>query len=103
MERNQYSVVDVYRSLHGSRYKTKRRRMFIHKCYCANSELGAVFFALEGTPSQGYGIFSIRVFDEGTLSLYNGHGQRFKIIKNCTITDLDNFEDNDILKVGLPG
>ncbi len=75
------SVNDVYRIMHGSRYETHRRRMLIHKSNCANRELGAVFFALEGTPSHAYGIFSLMASEEGTMSVYNSHGRRLRILR----------------------
>lgn len=76
------------------------RRMFIHKSQSGNGGLGAVFFAIEGTPPKGYAIFQGSSYPKniGGLWIYNAWGKRISIYGQVTIPDLDSVDDNTIIE-----
>ena len=72
------------------------RDMYIHKSPCAENSLGAVFFAISGTPPRGYAMYLPSEGDRaGTLHVFDNLGLKRKIM-HCKITDLESFKDNDI-------
>jgi len=72
------------------------RDMYIHKSPCAENRLGAVFFAISGTPPRGYAMYLPGVEEKaGTLHVFDNLGLKRKII-HCKIMDLDSLKDNDI-------
>jgi hypothetical protein len=72
------------------------RDMYIHKSPCAENTLGAVFFAISGTPPRGYAMYLPGEAEKaGTLHIFDNLGLKRKII-HCTIKDLASFKDNDI-------
>jgi hypothetical protein len=75
------------------------RDMYIHKSPCAGDSLGAVFFAISGTPPRGYAMYlPDAAGDTGTLHVFDNLGLKRKIL-HCKIQDLDNFNDNDVWSV----
>ena len=72
------------------------RVMYIHKSPCANNSLGAVFFAISGTPPRGYAMYLPGEADKaGTLHVFDNLGLKRKII-HCYIKELTSYKDNDI-------
>jgi hypothetical protein len=72
------------------------RDMYIHKSPCAENALGAVFFAISGTPPRGYAMYLPGEVDKaGTLHVFDNLGLKRKIM-HCKINDLANYKDNDI-------
>ncbi len=72
------------------------REMYIHKSPCAENSLGAVFFAISGTPPKGYAMYLPGMADKaGTLHVFDNLGLKRKIV-HCTIKDLESYKDNDI-------
>ena len=65
------------------------REMYIHKSPCAEDEVGAVFFAISGTPPRGYAMFLPDGKDDcvGTLHVFDRLGLKRKIL-HCRIVDL---------------
>lgn len=75
------------------------RSMYIHKSPCAESSVGAVFFAISGTPPRGYAMFLPEGGqDTGTLHVFDHLGLKRKIM-HCKITDLVKYKDNDVWDV----
>jgi hypothetical protein len=75
------------------------RNMFIHKSPCAGNSVGAVFFAISGTPPRGYAMFLPEGgVDTGTLHVFDHLGLKRKIL-HCKITDLVSYRDNDVWDV----
>jgi len=72
-----------------------KRDLFIHKSYCNYGELGAVFFALNGSPPKGYAIYvpdhSYVLF----VDAWGEHRERRHVIK---LEGLDELPDDIILK-----
>ena len=73
------------------------REMFIHKSPCAEDEVGAVFFAISGTPPRGYAMFLPDGKDGGvgTLHVFDRLGLKRKIL-HCRIVDLASCKENDV-------
>jgi len=72
------------------------RDMYIHKSPCAENELGAVFFAISGTPPRGYAMYlPAKEGEAGTLHVFDNLGLKRKIM-HCKIRDLDRYKDNDV-------
>ncbi|MCW4013101.1 MAG: hypothetical protein NWF07_08930 [Candidatus Bathyarchaeota archaeon] len=72
------------------------RDMYIHKSPCAENSLGAVFFAISGTPPRGYAMYLPgEDMKAGTLHVFDNLGLKRKIM-HCKITDLDSCKDNDV-------
>ncbi len=75
------------------------RDLHIHKSHCDHMRIGAVFFALDGSPPKGYGLF-IPIWgdenSEGYLNIYDPTGRRTRQMR-VVITDLDKFSDTDVL------
>ncbi len=72
------------------------RDMYIHKSPCAENEVGAVFFAISGTPPRGYAMYlSGEANKPGTIHVFDNLGLKRKII-HCKIKDLDSYKDNDV-------
>lgn len=73
------------------------REMYIHKSPCAEDGVGAVFFAIAGTPPRGYAMFLPDGKDGcvGTLHVFDRLGLKRKIL-HCKITDLADYKDNDV-------
>jgi hypothetical protein len=72
------------------------RDMYIHKSPCAENSVGAVFFAISGTPPRGYAMYLPEEGDRaGTLHVFDNLGLKRKII-HCKIIDLDSYKANDI-------
>ena len=72
------------------------RQMFIHKSPCAENQIGAIFFAISGTPPRGYAMFLPGEDGEaGTLHVFDELGLKRKIL-HCKITDLNKFKENDV-------
>jgi hypothetical protein len=70
--------------------------MYIHKSPCAENQLGAVFFAISGTPPRGYAMYLPGEEGKaGTLHVFDNLGLKRKIM-HCQIKDLDGFKDNDV-------
>ncbi len=93
-------VKDVQEKLqkrYDSRKDVLQRNLHIHKSYDSYERVGSVFFSLGGSPPKGYGIY---VFEHRLLSLYDGHGRRWRKIFNCEVDDLDTFKDDDVLVTG---
>ena len=70
------------------------REMFIHKSYCDYEKLGAVFFAINGSPPKGYAIY---IPGHHKLVVIDAWGKQRVRSEQYEITDLDNFKDFDIL------
>lgn len=70
------------------------RDMYIHKSPCADNEVGAVFFAISGTPPMGYAMY-LTEGDKGTLHVFDNIGLKRKIM-HCRISDLENYKDSDM-------
>jgi len=73
------------------------REMFIHKSPCAEDDVGAVFFAVAGTPPRGYAMFLPDGEDgcAGTLHVFDRLGLKRKIL-HCRIEELASCEGNDV-------
>lgn len=72
------------------------RDMYIHKSPCAESNLGAVFFAISGNPPRGYAMYLPGEGEKaGTLHVFDNLGLKRKIM-HCKINDLDQCKDNDV-------
>ncbi len=73
------------------------REMFIHKSPCSEDGIGAVFFAIAGTPPRGYAMFLPDGEDEcvGTLHVFDRLGLKRKIL-HCKIDELVTCEDNKV-------
>lgn len=73
------------------------REMFIHKSPCAGDQVGAVFFAIAGTPPRGYAMFlpDGKGGNSGTLHVFDRLGLKRKIL-HCRISDIASYENNDI-------
>ena len=72
------------------------RDMYIHKSPCAENALGAVFFAISGTPPRGYAMYLPGGDAKaGTLHVFDNLGLKRKIM-HCKITDLESCKDNDV-------
>jgi hypothetical protein len=72
------------------------REMYIHKSPCAENRLGAVFFAISGTPPRGYAMYLPGEEGKaGTLHVFDNLGLKRKIM-HCNILDLDSYKDNDV-------
>lgn len=72
------------------------RDMYIHKSPCAENSLGAVFFAISGTPPRGYAMYLPGQGGKlGALHVFDNLGLKRKII-HCKIVDLDRYMDNDV-------
>ena len=70
------------------------RDMYIHKSPCAADEVGAVFFAISGTPPMGYAMY-LPEGEKGTLHVFDNLGLKRKIM-HCMIKDLASYKDNDV-------
>ncbi|MBT4321008.1 hypothetical protein HOD50_10325 [Candidatus Bathyarchaeota archaeon] len=70
------------------------RDMYIHKSPCADNEVGAVFFAISGTPPMGYAMY-LTEGDMGTLHVFDNIGLKRKIM-HCRISDLGKYKDSDM-------
>ena len=72
------------------------RDMYIHKSPCAENSVGAVFFAISGTPPRGYAMYlPDGDAKAGTLHVFDNLGLKRKII-HCAIKELANCKDNDV-------
>ena len=71
------------------------REMFIHKSPCAADQIGAVFFAIAGTPPRGYAMFLPDGGNAGALHVFDRLGLKRKIV-HCRINDLETYKDNDV-------
>ncbi len=75
------------------------RDLHIHKSHCDHTKVGAVLFALDGSPPKGYGLFIPHwgdVSSEGCLNIYDPTGRRTRQMR-VVINDLDKFSDTDVL------
>ena len=70
------------------------RDMYIHKSPCAANEVGAVFFAISGTPPMGYAMY-LTEGEVGTLHVFDNIGLKRKIM-HCKISDLEKYKDSDM-------
>jgi hypothetical protein len=70
------------------------RDMYIHKSPCADNEVGAVFFAISGTPPMGYAMY-LTEGDKGTLHVFDNIGLKRKIM-HCKISDLEKYKNSDM-------
>ncbi|MBA7625154.1 hypothetical protein ES703_32578 [subsurface metagenome] len=92
---NQLTVRDVYNRIIKTYSNPKHPRpMMIHKSYSAHSKLGAIFFAVTGSPPKGYAIY---VPEHSYLIIIDAWGKT-KRYRNTKITDLDQFKDDDVLR-----
>lgn len=72
------------------------RDMYIHKSPCAENKVGAVFFAISGTPPRGYAMYLPGEGSlSGTLHVFDNLGLKRKIM-HCKIKDLESYSDNDV-------
>ncbi len=72
------------------------KEMYIHKSPCAENKVGAVFFALNGTPPRGYAMYlPDKSGKKGALHVFDNLGLKRKII-HCSLLDLDKYEANDV-------
>ena len=72
------------------------KEMYIHKSPCSENKVGAVFFALSGTPPRGYAMYlPDGSGGKGALHIFDNIGLKRKII-HCSILDLDVYEANDV-------
>ncbi len=70
--------------------------MFIHKSPCAENQVGAVFFAINGVPPKGYAMYLPgESGKEGALHVFDNLGLKRKII-HCLIMDLDHYGANGV-------
>lgn len=69
--------------------------MYIHKSPCAESEVGAVFFAISGVPPKGYAMYLPEEEETGALHIFDHLGLKRKIV-HCQIMDLGNYSDSDV-------
>jgi hypothetical protein len=70
--------------------------MYIHKSPCAENEVGAVFFAINGVPPKGYAMYlPNETGNKGALHVFDNLGLKRKII-HCVIKDLANYKASDI-------
>ena len=94
-----YFTIDEVRKLIAKRYDKKensyslKRRLFIHKSNCNYESAGCLFFALNGSPPKGYGLY---VPDHKYLLIIDAFGKVTKY-NNCILTD-DNGREIDINK-----
>jgi len=82
-------------------YVSQRPRpLHIHKSYCSYGRLGAVFFAVNGSPPKGFALFiPTDLFRPiGVLHIIDAWGKKRRMPGLYEITDLDEFEDTDTLK-----
>ena len=71
-------------------------KMYIHKSPCADNNVGAVFFAICGTPPKGYALYLPNEEGKaGTLHIFDSLGLKRKII-HCNIRDLGDCKENDV-------
>lgn len=70
------------------------RDMYIHKSPCAANEIGAVFFAISGTPPMGYAMY-LTEGDKGILHVFDNTGLKRKIM-HCRISDLERYKESDV-------
>ena len=87
------TVRDVYDRIIKTYTNPSSRTMLIHKSYSAYEQLGAVFFAVEGSPPKGYAIY---VPGHSYLIIVDAWGKARRY-KYTNITDLDQFEADDVL------
>ncbi len=78
------------------------RTMYIHKSPCKGDNVGAVFFAIAGTPPKGYAMFLAGEgkTNEGMLHVFDELGLKRKILQ-VTVTDLGDYKDNDVFDAKL--
>lgn len=97
------SVGDIQRLLLDAYLKSYGGKIFrdlhIHKSHCDHMKVGAVLFALDGSPPKGYALF-IPIWgdenSEGYLNIYDPTGRRTRQTR-VVINDLDKFSDTDVL------
>lgn len=89
-------LLKAYLKSHGGR---GARDLHISKSRCWYTNVGAVLFALNGSPPKGYALFIPTWGDEkaGRLNIYDPTGRRTRRL-TVEITDLDKFSDTDILQ-----
>ena len=63
-----------------------RRNMIKCKHEDEHNGVGTVFYSVVGSPPKGYAIYVKR---RHMLSMYDGHGKRFKIYRNVDIEGVD--------------
>jgi len=91
------TVRDVQVIILETQEEKKLREMFIHKSPCSANDVGAVFFAISGTPPRGYAMF-LPIgdgSDVGALHVFDQLGLKRKIV-HCRIVDLANCNNNDV-------
>ncbi len=89
-------LLAAYLKSHGGRIF---RDLHINKSHCCYEKVGAVLFALNGSPPKGYALFIPTWGDEsseGYLNIYDPTGRRTRQMR-VMINDLDKFSDTDIL------
>lgn len=92
---NKLTVRDVYNRIIKTYVNPKDSRpMMIHKSYSAHSLLGAIFFAVIGSPPKGYAVY---VPEHYYLIIIDAWGKTRRY-QYTEVTDLDQFKDNDILE-----
>lgn len=70
--------------------------MYIHKSPCAEDQVGAVFFAINGVPPKGYAMYlPAESGKTGALHVFDNLGLKRKII-HCLIMDLEDYKSNDV-------
>lgn len=96
-------LLDAYKKSHGG---WTFRNLHINKSRCSYKKVGAVLFALNGSPPKGYAIFIPRWGDEnseGCLNIYDTTGRRTRQMR-VMITNLEKFEDTDVSsRISLTG
>lgn len=97
------SVNDIQMLLHNAYLKSHGGKAFrdlhINKSRCWYTTVGAVLFALNGSPPKGYALLISTGGDgnAGYLNIYDPTGRRTRRM-TVMITDLDKFSDTDILR-----
>ncbi len=92
----QRMLLAAYLKSHGGKIP---RDLHINKSRCCHEKVGAVLFALNGSPPKGYALF-ISTWSgespEGYLNIYDPTGRRTRRMR-VMINDLGKFSDTDIL------
>lgn len=91
----QMLLFNAYLRSHGGK---AFRDLHINKSRCWYTNVGAVLFALNGSPPKGYALF-IPTWGDGNagyLNIYDPTGRRTRRM-TVEITDLDRFGDADVL------
>ena len=71
------------------------RKMLIHKSKCDYGGLGAVFFAINGSPPKGYAIY---IPGHHKLVIIDAWGKQHIRSEQYEIIDLDKFSNEDVFQ-----